>query len=118
MIAQRQRDIFPDGEVVEQLPVLEYHAKSQPLIQAGIFNDRHWFTKEPVGTSHRGHQSGSSHEEVALTRALQAGHYPIIPCFYGPVDILDDNRARIPHRANCHVSHVDSGHVGGWWSVI
>jgi len=31
MIAQRERDVFRNGKVVEQLASVEYQAKAQPL---------------------------------------------------------------------------------------
>ena len=110
VVAQRERDILREGEVVEQLAAVEHEAQAQAGWQAGVLEDGHGFSEEAVLALLRRHHAPGQPEEIALARAVQSRDDPVIAGAHGPVDVLGDPDRGVMQRADGHVDHLESRH--------
>ena len=117
VVAQRQRDVLRNREVVKQLAAVEHQPEAQALFQARLFEDGHLFAEEPITALPGRHQAVGQHEEIALARTMHSGHNPVIAGVHGPINALGNHCVRVKQGTDGHAGHLDRRQAGLVWRV-
>ena len=109
MVTQGQRNVFAQGQFVEQPAVGEHQAQLPPLGQFRPAKIPGVPAQQPADARQRRQQPGGGQQQIGFAGVLPAGHHPELPRGDGPIHARQHRNGRLPQGADGHALQLENG---------